>query len=69
MAKFPTCILPHSKLHVYTRNLQPFNNTVHVYRVVKSSRLLVKIAAYVHVLGYYWPATLLSISLRMAFFK
>ena len=51
MAKFPTCILPHSKLHVYTSNLQPFNNTVQVYRVVKSSRLLVKIAAYVHVLG------------------
>ena len=23
-SKFATCILPHSKLHVYTRNLQPY---------------------------------------------
>ena len=42
MAKFPTCILPHSKLHMQLATL---------HRVVKSSWLLVKTAAYMYLVS------------------
>ena len=52
MAKFPTCISPHSELHVYTPNLQSY--------MVVSSRLLVKIAAYMNLVS-------IGLLLRLAF--